>query len=140
MLTGWVLDTSMALAWGLPDENSTAADRFWTEVQSGTQLHVPTLWWYECANALVVARRRERITEKQAAQLGDLLGSLPLKTAASPTSDDLPRLQLLAARHGLSAYDAAYLDLARRLMVGLATLDERLTNAARAENLEVFPG
>lgn len=139
MLTGWVLDTSMALAWGLPDENSTAADRFWGEAQSGAQLHVPTLWWYECANALVVARRRERITEKQAAQLGDLLGSLPLKTATCPTGDDLARLQFLAARHGLSAYDAAYLDLARRLIVGLATLDERLANAARAENLEVFP-
>ena len=139
MVTGWVVDTSITLAWGLPDEASPEADRFWSEIDAELPLHVPSLWWYECANALVVAHRRERITEEQAAKLGALLGSLPLKTAACPTGDDLARLQFLAARYGLSAYDTAYLDLARRLIVGLATLDKHLAAAARAENLEVFP-
>lgn len=140
MVTGWVVDTSIALAWGMPDERSSIADRFWSEVRSGARLHVPPLWWYECANALVVARRRDRINESQAATLGELLASLPLKTAERPLGDDMTRLRLQAEASELSAYDAAYIDLARRLRAGLATLDERLADAARREGLEVFPG
>lgn len=137
-MTGWVVDTSIALAWGLPDERSPVADRFWGEVQSGARLHVPPLWWYECANALVVARRRERITEAQAAKLGELFSSLPLTTSERPLGDDITRLRLQAEASGLSAYDAVYIDLARRLRAGLVTLDERLADAARAEGIEVF--
>ena len=140
MVTGWVVDTSIALAWGLPDERSPIADRFWGEVQSGARLHVPPLWWYECANALVVAKRRDRITEGQAATLGTLLASLPLTTSERPLGDDMTRLRLQAEARDLSAYDAACIDLARRLRAGLATLDERLADAARAEGIEVFSG
>ena len=138
MVTGWVVDSSITLAWGFPDEGSPVADRFWKEVQSGVQLHIPSLWWFECANALVVARRRERLSEEQAQQLAVLLGTLPLKTAGGPAGDDLARLRILAERHGLTAYDAAYVDLARRMMTGLATLDSRLADAAREEGVEVF--
>ena len=139
MVTGWVVDTSIALAWGMPDERSPIADRFWDEIGSDTRLHVPPLWWYECANALVVARRRDRITEVQAIKLGDLLASLPLTTSERPLGDDMTRFRLQAEASELSAYDAAYIDLARRLRAGLATLDERLADAARAENIDVFP-
>ena len=138
MVTDWVVDTSIALAWGMPDEDSPVADEFWQEVHAGALLHVPSLWWYECANALVVARRRDRLTEGQARKLGTLLSAMPLETAARPAGDDLARLQKIAGKHGLSAYDAAYLDLASRLVAGLATLDERLANAARAEGIDVY--
>ena len=138
MVKGWVVDTSMALAWGLPDEESHSADEFWQEVHTEVPLHVPALWWYECANALVVARRRKRLTEEQAVHLGSMLAALPLKTAMSPAGDDLVRLHMLAERHGLSAYDSAYLDLADRLMTGLATLDGRLKKAAQAKGIRVY--
>ncbi len=138
MVTGWVVDTSITLAWGLPDESSPKADRFWNEVDSEIPLHVPSLWWYECANALVVAKRRKRLRDGQAQRLSRLLGALPVTTASAPVAGDLDRLMAMADRHGLSAYDAAYLDLARRLMVGVATLDKRLAAAARAEGVEVF--
>lgn len=140
MVTGWVVDTSIALAWGLPDEESSFADDFWREVHAEVPLYVPALWWYECANALVVARRRSRLTEKEAEHLGSLLVALPLKTAVSPAGNDLARFQCIAGKHGLSAYDAAYVDLADRLMIGLATLDQRLAKAARAEHIPVYPG
>jgi len=134
----WVVDSSMALAWALPDEGSPTADRFWDEVQSGARLEVPPLWWYEIANALVVARRRERLDEDKAVRLSILLAHLPLTTAIPPTGDDLQRLQTLAWKHRLSAYDAAYLELARSLPAGLATLDSRLADAARTEGLTVW--
>jgi len=133
-----VVDTSMALAWGLPDEKSASADTFWREVHAEVPLHVPALWWYECANALVVARRRNRLTERESEHLAHLLAALPLNTALNPAGDDLTRLSRIAGKHGLSAYDAAYLDLADRLTVGLATLDRRLVKAAAAEEIPVF--
>jgi predicted nucleic acid-binding protein len=140
VVDGWVVDTSITLAWGLPDEDSKVAGEFWLEVHGGVPLHVPSLWWYECANALVVARRRKRLTEEQAVHLGSMLVALPLKTAMSPAGDDLIRLHTLAERHGLSAYDSAYLDLADRLMIGLATLDGRLKKAAQAQGIRVYTG
>jgi predicted nucleic acid-binding protein len=128
----------MALAWGLPDEESSSADSFWHEIHAQVPLHVPALWWYECANALVVARRRNRLTGGESEHLAGLLAALPLKTALSPAGDDLTRLSRIAGKHDLSAYDAAYLDLADRLKVGLATLDRRLMKAAEAEEIPVF--
>ena len=137
-MTGWVVDTSMALAWGFPDESSPVADRFWREVESGAGLYVPALWWFECANALLVARRRDRLDEGQAHRMSALLAALPVDTAPAPSGDELVRLRVLAWKHGLSAYDAAYLDLARTLTAGLATLDKRLVAAAAEEDLPVW--
>jgi len=128
----------MALAWGLPDERSPSADRFWQEVESGAQLDVPALWWYEVANALVVARRSDRLDEDGTTGLSALFARLPLSTAPPPKGDDLARIQAVAWQHELSAYDAAYLDLSRVLKAGLATLDARLAAAARREGLNVF--
>jgi predicted nucleic acid-binding protein len=140
MIAGWVVDTSVTLAWALPDEQSPAADRFWAEVESGTQLLVPALWWYECANALIVARRREHIDAEQASRLSSLLSALPLTTHPAPGGSQLARLEDLALRHHLSGYDAAYLELAERLQAGIATLDQRLTAAARSAGLTVWLG
>jgi predicted nucleic acid-binding protein len=140
MVTGWVVDTSMALSWGFPDEDSSLADGFWREVHAEIPLHVPALWWFECTNALVVAGRRGRLTEEEAGRLGNLLSALPLNTAASPTGDHFISLQRFAGKHGLSAYDAAYLDLADRLKLGLATLDNRLAKAAHADGITVYTG
>jgi predicted nucleic acid-binding protein len=137
-MTRWVVDSSMALAWGLPDEGSETADRFWSEVETGARLDVPALWWYEIANALVVARRRDRLDEGRARRLSRLIERLPVTTAAAPRGDDFGRLQAVAWKHGLSAYDAAYLELARILSAGLATLDERLAAAAGSEDLPVW--
>ena len=64
----WVVDCSMALAWGLPDEHSPAAETFLRSIPPGEPLWVPGLFWYEIANALVVAQRRrhgERIRRKR---------------------------------------------------------------------------
>ena len=140
MVTGWVLDTSMALAWGFPDESAPAADRFWDEVERGARLVVPALWWCECANALVVARRRDRLSERQRHRMSALLASLPVETASAPSGEDLLRLQVVALRNGLTAYDAAYLDLAQVNAAGLATLDQRLAAAACDEGLSVWDG
>ncbi|MEK7858860.1 MAG: type II toxin-antitoxin system VapC family toxin [Elusimicrobiota bacterium] len=139
-MTAWVLDSSMALAWALPDEKSAEAERFMAQAaqDSRAALWVPALWWYEIANALTSARRRKRLSEADAARLIELYGQLPLQTDASLGGEAMWRHQALAVEHGLSAYDAAYLELAQRTGAGLASLDERLSAAARQAGLTSF--
>jgi predicted nucleic acid-binding protein len=127
----WVLDSSMALAWALPDETSKQADRFLSGVSEKNLLWVPALWWYEIANVLVMAQRRKRLAEADRMRLMELYRILPIQTDKTLDSDTILRLHTLAMQYNLSAYDAAYLELAQRKGLGLATLDQRLRLAAQ---------
>jgi predicted nucleic acid-binding protein len=133
----YVLDCSLALAWALPDEHSKRAEHLLAEVSDESQLWVPALWWYELANALVMAHRRHRLTDSDSTRLLELYGSLPIQTDAHLNPDTLRRVHALAKEHALSAYDAAYLELAQRKDMPLATLDRRLTGAARKAGVEL---
>jgi predicted nucleic acid-binding protein len=126
-----VLDSSVALAWVLPDEASRRADRLLTRTSRESVFWVPALWWYEVANALTVAGRRQRLTEADLARAIELYGALPVRTDTAPDAHALWRFQALAHEHGLSAYDAAYVELAQRRSLRFATLDQRLVTAAR---------
>jgi predicted nucleic acid-binding protein len=132
----WVLDASMALAWSLPDESSEKADRFLSRVSSHETLWVPALWWYELSNALVMTQRRRRLTEADRLGLLELYGRLPIHTDTHLSIETMWRLQALAQEHAISAYDAAYLELATRKGLGLATLDHRLMTAARQAGIQ----
>jgi predicted nucleic acid-binding protein len=133
----WVIDSSLALAWGLPDETSMRADRFLRHVSADDALWVPALWWYEISNALVMAQRRRRLTEADRLGLVTLYGRLPLHTDTHLNPETVGRLQVLAQEHSLSAYDAAYLELATRKGLGLVTLDQRLMAAARNAGIRI---
>lgn len=134
-----VLDCSLALAWGLPDEASTRADRLLAKVTQEDVFLVPALWWYELANGLTVAQRHGRLSQPDYERLLDLYGTLPIETDAGLTLDTLRRLVVLAKEYSLSAYDAAYLELAQRHRLRLATLDQPLIRAARRAGVEVEP-
>jgi predicted nucleic acid-binding protein len=127
----WVLDCSLALAWALPDESSKRAERFLAEVTAETFLWVPALWWYEMANALTMAQRRRRLPESDGVRVIELYASLPIQTDLHLNADMAWRFHSLAKEYGLSAYDAAYLELAQRKGFGLATLDRNLITVAR---------
>ncbi len=127
-----VVDCSVALAWALPDEASNRATRLLERLAPGDELWVPALWWYELANGLTVAERRRRVAAADVTRLGELYGSLPIRTDADHSVALAARLIAIAHAHGLSGYDAAYLELALRRKLPLATADERLARAARA--------
>ena len=133
----WVLDSSIALALALPDEKSEQADHFFRRVKSGSVLWVPALWWYEIANALIGAQRRKRLTEGDRIRLLELYRMLPIQTDTALDPDAMHRFQTLAMEYELSAYDAAYLELAQRKGLGLATLDQRLQSAALRAGVKV---
>jgi predicted nucleic acid-binding protein len=128
----YVLDCSVALAWALPDEKSKKADSvFKTIVKDSCSFWVPALWWYELSNALTVAKRRERISNSDLQRLIELYAGLPLKVDPLLGREALWRFSSLASESNLSAYDAAYLELAQRKGLVLATLDQDLGVAAK---------
>ncbi len=126
----YVLDGSLALAWVLPDEASPEADRFADRLAHHDVLWVPTLWWYEVSNGLAVAQRRRRLAEGDRFRAIALLAKLPIRTEAQEGAAAVRRLSALALTSGLSAYDAAYLDLAIQKGIGLVTGDRRLREEA----------
>jgi len=136
MVGGWVLDCSLALAFGLPDEKSSRADKFLDQLGDEYDVWVPALWWYEVSNALRVARRRKRVTDAQLTRLVDLYGRLPLRTDALVAGGAFQRYTDLG--DNLSSYDSAYLELAARRGLGLATLDTRLAKTARKIGVKVW--
>lgn len=89
-------------------------------------------------NALAVAVRRKRIEPEKAANFLGLLRGFDFRIAEAPFVAELPRLAALAARYQLTAYDTAYLDLAMRLALPLASLDGDLRKAAIAAGVEVI--
>lgn len=133
----WVLDCSLALAWALPDETSERADRFLAQSSAIGVLWVPALWWYELSNGLLMAQRRKSLAETHRSRLLELYGTLPIRTDSDLGSDIIRRLHGLAEEYSLSAYDAAYLELAQRKDLGLATLDQPLIKAARRAGVNV---
>jgi predicted nucleic acid-binding protein len=132
-----VVDSSIALAWALPDETSKEADRFLSRISMKSILWVPALWWYEMANALLMAQRRKRLGEAEKIRLMELYGRLPIRTDMAIDSDIVWRLHALAMEYNLSAYDAAYLELAQRRGLGLATVDRPLRVAAQRAGVKL---
>ena len=129
MSPAFVLDASITLAWCFPEE-ATAASSELLERMSHDRAAVPSLWFLEVANALVAAERRQRIKAEDAAEFLRLLDSFDLDVDDHAEFRAFGHIAGLARSHGLSVYDASYLDLARQRRLPLATLDLPLRSAA----------
>ena len=133
------MDCSIAAALGLPDERSETAEAF-LAIMADDEVWVPALWWHEIGNVITSAKRGKRITDNDTTGLMLLYGELPLHTDTTHGGPLVERVFRLATSFDLSAYDAAYLELAERKQAGLATLDDRLNKAATASGVQVFEG
>ena len=126
---GWVIDASVTMPWFFADEATSFTEGLLDSL--GTQeLWAPTLWVLECTNVLQSAQRRRRIEAARRVEVAAQLGELPVRL--DQETPDFVSLDRLAATHGLSAYDAAYLELALRRSLVLVSLDARLIAAAQA--------
>ncbi len=126
-----VIDASIAACWLLPSEADQRADQALERLSRGGGV-VPDLWRHEMRNILLTQERRGRIDAVFSARALVLLAQLPLRIDSA--ADDTVTVAL-ARRHGLTAYDAAYLELAVRQSCPLATLDTALARAASAESV-----
>jgi predicted nucleic acid-binding protein len=127
----FVLDGSVTVAWFFEDETDAYAEAIEDSLMSASAW-VPSLWCQEVANALLVGERRKRTTEAKVSAFLTLLRSLPITTDDETEARAWQESLHLARAHGLSTYDAAYLELAVRRGLPLATLDDKLKAAASA--------
>ena len=134
----FVLDNSVVMAI-LLDEGSAYADAVQASLLT-TWAAVPSIWRYEVANALLVAERRGRFGGEALPRIRASLLALPLVHDDLTAEDLLETVQPLARSHQLSAYDAAYLFVAARRGLPLATLDARLRAAAERVGVRPFLG
>ncbi len=130
----FVVDASVAACWAFRDEDHPVADAALERLRTD-EAAAPALWWFEVRNILVVSERRKRVAEADSAAFLRDLARLPVALDRAPQEGEVLRL---ARTHRLSLYDAAYLELAQRTGIALATLDADLIRAARAESVALI--
>jgi len=135
-VSDFVLDASVALGWLVDDPPSPYALRIQRLMIEGSRPIVPVHWHLEIANALLTAVRRKILRRKLSGVLDDVASLMPfLKTDDLP--DDIGTLAGLGQRQQLTAYDAAYVALAGRLSLPLATQDVAMASAARRLKISI---
>jgi predicted nucleic acid-binding protein len=138
-LMNFVLDASVTLAWAFEDEGGDYP-KLALEALGRGEAVTPSLWPLEVANGLVAAERRRRISAADASRFAALLLALPIVVEPVDRRRVFDATRPLARATGLSVYDAHYLELAVRLGVPLATLDQGLRAAAEVEGVGIFRG
>ena len=133
-----VVDASIALTWCFEDEVTKATEAVGAQVDSDGAI-VPNLWRLEIANVLLLAERRGRLDKLGVEQRLGLLAALPISIDADTDAHAWNDTILLARAERLTLYDAAYLELAIRRDVALASLDRDLRRAARRMGVAILP-
>jgi len=132
-----VIDASVVISWILADENETYSQGV-LECLPKYRSIAPAIWPLEVGNALVVAERRQRLTWEKAAAFLSMFQTLPIVVEMEQKQHSLVELLELARQQQLSVYDASYLHLAMRRDSLLATMDQRLRQAALAVGVSLF--
>ena len=133
----FVLDGSVTMAWFFKDEMNDYADSVRDSLDHARAV-VPSLWGLEVANTVLMGERRKRSTQAQAATWLGFLGALPIETDDETSTRAWGDTLNVARAQILSAYDAAYLELAMRRGLPLATLDAKLRAAASAVGVPLY--
>ena len=136
----FVLDNSVSMRWLFKD--GTEADLLYAEqvleaLKEGSAV-VPGVWWMEVSNVIVRAEAQQLLPETQSRKFLDTLRKIPITVDSSPVEQLWEQTLHLARKFHVSAYDAAYLELAIRQNIVLATLDADLARAARQSKTQLF--
>jgi predicted nucleic acid-binding protein len=126
-----VLDASVAVAWCFPEESTSLTEGVLDLLASGTEALTAAIWPFELANALLMGERRKRISVAQVTTVLQRISALPITVDPIRTDTAFSQILSVARQEQLTEYDAAYLELALREGLPLATLDNGLRRAAR---------
>lgn len=126
-----VLDASVTLAWCFPEEGTPYTQQMLDLLANGAEALTPAIWPFEVANALLVGERNKRRTMAQVTAFLQRLATLPIKVDEPRVDRAFGQILTVARQERLTEYDAAYLELALREALPLATLDQRLRQAAQ---------
>jgi predicted nucleic acid-binding protein len=136
-MAAFVIDASATLPWCFADEATEATNALLTRLRAGDEAIVPAHWPAEVANALLIASRRRRIHSEDVRQFLEDLEVLPIRVDTTTKNQVRARVFPLAEQYELTVYDAAYLELAIRENLPLATLDTDLRKASRAAGVSL---
>lgn len=139
MRDAFVLDCSVTMAWFFAGEATPATDGILDHLNRGGRAVVARHWPLEVGNTLLLGERRKRCTAADAAHFLGILGSLAIDTDTQTAAHAFSATFNLARTHGLTLYDAAYLEVSMRMNLPLATLDKELRSAAKKVGVEVLP-
>ena len=135
-----VVDGSVTVSFLLRDELSPVAIRSLDAIQasSADAVFVPNHFWIEVTNALLMAEKRHRISQAERSEALRIASDLPLTIDGETSQRCFSETLSLAREHGLTLYDAAYLELAIRLRATLATVDKALARASKAVGIRLI--
>jgi predicted nucleic acid-binding protein len=133
-----VLDTSITMAWCFDDEATPYTEELLNWCAAGTAIHVASIWPMEVTNVLLNAQRKARVTEDRIQEFLDVLFRLPIHIDPVLMKRAVYDIRKLAQAYRLTSYDAAYLELALREHLPLASLDSDLKKAAAASGVRLI--
>jgi predicted nucleic acid-binding protein len=131
----FVVDASASLAWCFEDEATGWTVGLLQRLRNGDRIVVPAHWATEISNGLLMGLRRKRVKPGRPEMFWDELARLPIDPEPALTPVEAKTVLALSEKHGLTVYDAAYLELAYRKRLPLGTLDTDLRKAAPAEGV-----
>jgi predicted nucleic acid-binding protein len=134
-MSGFVADASATLPWCFEDEATPATEALLERLRTGELAVVPAHWSTEVMNGLMMAVRRRRIDLARVARFARDLTALPIHVEPPHAPAAWEAVIRVASQHQLTVYDAAYLELAERTHLPLATLDGDLRRAALAASV-----
>lgn len=137
MAGSFVIDNSVVMSWCFKDESSRYADTILDSLVESTAL-VPSIWPLEVVNVLLVAERRNRLSEADSIRFITLLSQLPISVEQVQPESVMIEILALAREHKLSSYDASYLNLAMSKGLPIATLDKGLRSAAKKAQVPIL--
>ena len=138
MSASFVVDASVGFAWVYQGQATPETDQLLNKVAAGATVVVPALWYLEMSNVLLIAQRRHRLTAVQRKAASEKLTALQFTVDEEGTRHAFGKTSELAEKHGLTLYDATYLELALRRSLPLASRDESLRKAARQCGVKIF--
>ena len=139
MSVQFVLDSSVTMAWFFQDEVAASTDRLLDELNQDGRALVAMHWALEVSNTLLTAERHKRCSVADSTHFLNILNALPIEVDPETTSNAGTTTLALARNQNLTVYDGAYLELAMRRHLPLATLDKDLRAAAKKVGVDCVP-
>ena len=137
-MASFVIDASATLPWCFDDEATAYTEGLLNRCAAGEEVMVAAIWPLEITNGLLYAHRRGRVMAERVEQFLTQILRFRIQVEPCATQQAVRDVRQLAQTHKLTAYDAAYLELARRFQLPLATLDQELITAAQATGVRLI--
>ena len=136
-MSRFILDASVTLCWCFENQATEYTEAIFERLAGGEEASVPFIWPLEVANVLLTAERRKALKLAQVTSFLEQLSAWPIQVDTLGVGRAFQQILNTARSHNLSTYDAAYLELAIREGLPLATLDNSLREAAQAAGVKM---